>query len=206
MNSRLPWSDRQAEYERADAYDYQAGPSDRGVMAESSALHQKLNELSSQLSAMVSEDAGRARRLPIEDPRPLREEPRRYSNADPEQSMRSLIDRIENNEISSSDSMSSLNRQLANLADKLDRDEPAMSSAHRPVQEPTPTFDSAIKNVMAHVEQSEERTRSTMKALQDRIARNWCARGLVLQQSSAGKCRPNRGFGAPVGRHRNQAR
>lgn len=163
MNSRLPWSDRQTDYGHADAYDYAAGRSDRGVMAESSALHQKLNELSSQLSAMVSEDAERARSLP-------RSEPRRYSSPDPESSMRSLIDRIENNEISSGDSMSSLNRQLATLAEKLERDNVAPHLGRGPDQGHPATFDSAIKNVMAHVEQSEARTRSTLKALQDRIA------------------------------------
>ena len=163
MNSRLPWSDRQTQHEPAGAYDYPAGGSDRGTAVESSALHQKLNELSSQLSAMVSSEAGQGHDVP-------HAEPKRYASPNPEQTMRSLIDRIENNELSSSDSMSQLNRQLATLADKLDQESPAPELAPRPDQGSAATFDSAIKNVMAHVEQSEARTRSTMKALQDRIA------------------------------------
>ncbi|NNF80204.1 MAG: hypothetical protein HKN05_19460 [Rhizobiales bacterium] len=163
MNSRLPWSDRQSDYERAGAYDHPEASPGRGSAVESSALHQKLNELSSQLSAMVSEDATHRRRMP-------QSEPRRYSESNPEQSMHSLLDRIENNEISSTHSMSDLNRQLANLAEKLDREEPSIEPERSPHRDVAPTFDSAIKNVMAHVEQSEARTRSTMKALQDRIA------------------------------------
>ncbi len=164
MNSRLPWSDRQTEYERAGAYEHPAGSSDRGAAAESSALHQKLNELSSQLSAMVSAESGQGQTLPPAGAQ-------QYAQPNPEQTMRSLIDRIENNELSSSDSMTQLNRQLSNLADKLDRDGSAPERAPSPDQgNSTATFDAAIKNVMSQVEQSEARTRSTLKALQDRIA------------------------------------
>ncbi len=163
MNSRLPWSDRQSHYDEVDAYDYPAGPSGRRDPAESSALHQKLNELSNQLSAMVSEDAARGRRMPPA-------EPQRYSSPQPETSMRSLMDRIENNEFSSSDAMSQLNQQLANLSEKLDLQSPEPEEDYSPEPASTRSFDSAIKNVMSHVEQSEARTRNTMKVLQDRIA------------------------------------
>ncbi|MEM8686908.1 MAG: peptidoglycan-binding protein [Pseudomonadota bacterium] len=161
MNSRLPWSDRQSDYEPAGTYDYPANSSsDRGFMAESSALHQKLNELSNQLSQMVAPDASQPRDLP----QAPQQDPATPSNA--EQTMRSLMDRIENNELSSSNSLSQLNRQLSNLADKLDRETPAPS----PTPSSSATFDVAIKNVMSHVEESEARTRSTLKSLQDRIA------------------------------------
>lgn len=165
MNSRLPWSDRQPDYERAGAYEHPAGPSDRGVAVESSALHQKLNELSSQLSAMVSAETGQVRAQASGDPRPYTS-----PSSNPEQTMRSLIDRIENNELSSSDSMTQLNRQLANLADRLDREGAPTEPQPSPDQGHAESFDAAIKNVMSHVEQSEARTRSTLKALQDRIA------------------------------------
>ncbi len=161
MNSRLPWSDRQSDYEPAGAYDYPAGSSsDRGFMAESSALHQKLNELSNQLSQMANTDPSHARDLP-QVPQQDHAAP---SSA--EQTMRSLMDRVENNELSSQESLSQLNRQLSNLAEKLDRE----PSAPSPSPGSSMTFDTAIKNVMSHVEESEARTRSTLKSLQDRIA------------------------------------
>ncbi len=147
-----------------------------GSELDDHALHNKLDELSTQLNAMVNHQPGGPASQPeaasassIATPAaPTPAAP--AENAESGPSTSSLIERIEQSEKTSSDSLNAVNQKLSELGNRLQSIQEQTISSPPPASQEQPEFESAIKTVMDQVEQAEKRNRDLMKALQDRMA------------------------------------
>ncbi|MEM7425467.1 MAG: peptidoglycan-binding protein [Pseudomonadota bacterium] len=148
---------------------------------DDAALHTKLDELSDQLTAMVNhqssegysqqEPAPVPSAAPASTPSPAPAPVPVAVAAEPAApTTRSLIERIEQSEKTSSESLSAVNQKLSELGNRLQTLQDTATSVHAQPNNEKPEFESAIRNVMDQVQQAEKRNRDLMKALQDRMA------------------------------------
>ncbi len=126
---------------------------------QGTALHSRLKELSSQINAMAS-------RRTVSETDQLEKTNPSHHNADFAPAIKTLIERIEQNERASSETMDTLNWKISDLTARFTENR----SEFVPEPVAAPNFEIAITNVMDHIEQAEERNREVIKSLRDRVA------------------------------------
>lgn len=124
----------------------------------------RLEDIAQQLSRLAQREREGAAILPYEPPRPQRQE---------SETLNRILSRIDNNERQTVDAFSAVNERLSVLGRQISQS--IQPSRHKPIEKPedVPGFaslESAIRNVVEHIEVSDKRTRDSLKSMQDRLA------------------------------------
>jgi len=124
----------------------------------------RLEDIAQQLSRLAQREREGAAILPYEPPRPHRQE---------SETLNRILSRIDNNERQTVEAFSAVNERLSVLGRQISQS--VQPSRHKPIEKPedVPGFaslESAIRNVVEHIEVSDKRTRDSLKSMQDRLA------------------------------------